>query len=176
MPIGRLRIVVVLGCVVPLAEAALHSPPSAFEERAVYDVRVGPITVGSGTLTVSCDTSTSVPTRQIRVTVGAEPAFRRDERIEGHHAAYLDTIRRMPLAVGGARRDSVRVPAGAFDAVHLSPVIQGTTLFSQKGKTEIWVASDSTRAIVQMVSHRRFGSVTMRLRSFEVGRNCTTGG
>ena len=71
---------------------------------------------------------------------------------------------RNPVTVRVVRRERVRVPAGAFDAIVVRPTIKTTGIFSEGGEAEVWFADDSTRRILQIRSRLRFGSLNLYLR------------
>jgi hypothetical protein len=71
-----------------------------------------------------------------------------------------------PVTIRVLRREKVTVPAGTFDAIVVQPIIKTAGIFSQKGEAQIWIADDSTRAMLQMKSKLSFGSIDLYLRSF----------
>ncbi len=69
-----------------------------------------------------------------------------------------------PVVIHVVRRDTVTVPAGRFVAFLLRPQITTSGIFSKDGHAELWLADDSTRAIVQLKTHLKFGSINLYLR------------
>ncbi|HEV8495919.1 MAG TPA: DUF3108 domain-containing protein, partial [Gemmatimonadaceae bacterium] len=53
--------------------------------------------------------------------------------------------------------------AGTFDAIVLRPEITTSGIFSQNGRAELWLADDSTHAVLQLKSHLAFGSINLYL-------------
>ena len=73
---------------------------------------------------------------------------------------------RNPVTIKVLRRERVQVPAGKFDAIVIQPIIKTKGIFSEGGNAEVWLADDSTRAMVQFKSKLKFGSLNLYLRSF----------
>jgi hypothetical protein len=73
---------------------------------------------------------------------------------------------RNPVRITVVRKETIRVPAGTFDAIVLRPVIKAKGLFSEGGKAEIWLADDSTRALLQLKTSLPIGSLNLYLREF----------
>ena len=69
-----------------------------------------------------------------------------------------------PVVIHVVRRDTVTVPAGRFATLLLRPQITTRGMFSKDGHAELWLADDSTRAIVQLKTHLKFGSINLYLR------------
>jgi Protein of unknown function (DUF3108) len=68
-----------------------------------------------------------------------------------------------PVVVHVVRRERITVPAGTFDAIVLRPEITTSGIFSQNGRAELWLADDSTHAVLQLKSHLAFGSINLYL-------------
>ena len=68
-----------------------------------------------------------------------------------------------PLVLHVMRRERVSVPAGTFNAIVVHPEITTGGIFSQNGRAELWLAEDSTRAVVQLKSQLPFGSINLYL-------------
>lgn len=81
---------------------------------------------------------------------------------------------RNPVRIRVVRRERIEVPAGTFDAIVLQPSIKAKGIFSQGGHAEVWIADDSTRAILQLKSSLKFGSLNLYLRSYRPGASATT--
>jgi len=73
---------------------------------------------------------------------------------------------RNPVVIRVLRRERVRVPAGAFDAIVLQPIIKTSGIFSEGGQAEIWLTDDDKRMMLQMRSRLSFGSLNLYLRSY----------
>lgn len=99
-------------------------------------------------------------------------------------ASFLYFIRTLPLKVGETytfsryfksqgnpvrikvvRRETVKVPAGTFEAVVLQPTFQTKGIFSENGRAEVWISDDDRRIMVQMKSKLSFGSLNLYLKS-----------
>ena len=72
---------------------------------------------------------------------------------------------RNPVTIRVLRRERIEVPAGSFDAVVIQPIIKTKGIFSEGGQAEVWLADDSTRAMLQMKSKLKFGSLNLYLKS-----------
>ena len=48
----------------------------------------------------------------------------------------------------------------------LQPEIKTKGIFSKDGRAEIWIADDSTRAMLQLKSRLSFGSLNLYLKSY----------
>lgn len=68
-----------------------------------------------------------------------------------------------PVVLHVTRRERVRVPAGTFNAIVVHPEITTGGIFSQNGRAELWLAEDSTRAVLQLKSQLPFGSINLYL-------------
>lgn len=77
---------------------------------------------------------------------------------------------RNPVKVVVLRRESVKVPAGRFNAIVVRPVIKAKGIFSEGGKAEAWLTDDSTRTLVQLRSQLKFGSLNLYLKRRTPGR------
>lgn len=73
---------------------------------------------------------------------------------------------RNPVRLTVVRRERISVPAGTFDAILLRPVIKAKGLFGEGGKAEIWLADDSTRALLQLKTSLPIGSLNLYLREY----------
>jgi hypothetical protein len=70
-----------------------------------------------------------------------------------------------PVVLAAVREDSLEVAGRRWGAVVVQPQIKTSTMFSD-GRGLVWIATDSTRAIIQLQASLPIGSVTMRLRSY----------
>ena len=92
--------------------------------------------------------------RTIPLEVGAEYTFSR----------YFNPASN-PVTIKVLRRESVKVPAGTFNAVVLQPTFRSKGIFSENGKAEVWITDDHRRMMVQMKSKLSIGSLNLYLRS-----------
>ena len=74
---------------------------------------------------------------------------------------------RNPVTIHVVRREEIEVPAGRFNALVLRPTIKSKGLFSEKGNAEVWLADDSTRAILRLKSKLPFGTLYLELKQIE---------
>jgi hypothetical protein len=75
---------------------------------------------------------------------------------------------RNPVKIRVLRRETVNVPAGAFDCIVVQPIIKAKGIFSENGQAEIWLSDDARRIMVQMKSKLPFGSLNLFLRTVSV--------
>ena len=73
---------------------------------------------------------------------------------------------RNPVKITVLRRERVKVPAGEFDAIVISPSIKTKGIFSENGHAELWLSDDANRIILQMKSQLKIGSLNLYLKSF----------
>ena len=83
---------------------------------------------------------------------------------------------RNPVTVTVVRRERIKVPAGTFDALVLHPTIKAKGVFGEGGQAEIWLADDSTRAMLQMKSKLKIGSLNLYLKKMTHGIQPVTAG
>jgi hypothetical protein len=76
-------------------------------------------------------------------------------------------LERNPVVIRVDRRERIKVPAGDFGALVLKPVIKSRGLFSENGQAEVWVADDSTRAILRLKSKLPVGTLYLELKQIE---------
>jgi len=103
-------------------------------------------------------------------------------------ASFLYFIRTVPLSVGQTydfpryfrpdrnpvrvrvlRKESVKVPAGRFDAIVIQPIIKSKGIFSENGRAEIWLSDDDRRIMLQLKSNLSFGTLNLYLKSYTAG-------
>ena len=108
-------------------------------------------------------------------------------------ASFLYFIRTVPLSVGQTydfpryfrpdrnpvrvrvlRKESVKVPAGRFDAIVIQPIIKSKGIFSENGKAEIWLSDDDRRIMLQLKSNLSFGTLNLFLKSHTAGTAAAT--
>lgn len=75
---------------------------------------------------------------------------------------------RNPVIIRVLRKERIRVPAGAFDAIVLQPIIKTSGIFSEGGQAEIWLSDDDKKMMLQMKSRFSFGSLNLYLRSYRL--------
>ena len=83
---------------------------------------------------------------------------------------------RNPVTIRVLRRERVRVPAGAFNAIVIQPIIKTSGIFSEGGAAEIWLSDDDKRMMLQMKSRLSFGSLNLYLRSYRWSADSTPPG
>jgi len=83
---------------------------------------------------------------------------------------------RNPVTIRVLRRERVRVPAGAFDAIVIQPIIKTSGIFSEGGAAEIWLSDDDKRMMLQMKSRLSFGSLNLFLRAYRWSADSTPPG
>jgi hypothetical protein len=76
---------------------------------------------------------------------------------------------RNPVRVRVLRKESVKVPAGRFDAIVIQPIIKSKGIFSENGQAEIWLSDDDRRIMLQMKSNLSFGTLNLFLKSYTAG-------
>jgi Protein of unknown function (DUF3108) len=80
---------------------------------------------------------------------------------------------RNPVVIKVLRRERINVPAGTFDAIVIQPIIKTRGVFSEDGHAEVWLSDDSSRVMLQMKSHLRFGSLNLYLKSYNPAKTVT---
>ncbi len=93
--------------------------------------------------------------RTIPLTVGETYTFERYFRPD-----------RNPVTIRVLRKERIQVPAGAFDAIVVQPVINTRGIFSENGHAEVWLSDDQNRIMLQMKSGLSFGSINLYLTSY----------
>ena len=76
---------------------------------------------------------------------------------------------RNPVKIQVARKERVKVPAGEFETVVVQPTIKARGIFSEGGRAEVWFSDDSSRAVVQLKSKMKVGSLSLLLKSRRPG-------
>lgn len=82
---------------------------------------------------------------------------------------------RNPVTIRVLRRETVRVPAGTYDAIVIQPIIKARGIFSEKGSAEVWLSDDDRRIMLQMKSRLSFGSLNLFLKSYTPPSSTPTG-
>ena len=63
------------------------------------------------------------------------------------------------------RRETVKVPAGTYQAIVVRPMIKSKGIFSENSKAEIWFSEDANRIMVQLKADLPVGSLNLYLTS-----------
>jgi hypothetical protein len=66
------------------------------------------------------------------------------------------------------RTEKIKVPAGKFDTILIEPELRFDGLM-KKGKVKVWFTNDKRRIPVQIKSKIVIGSITMKLKSYQLG-------
>lgn len=75
-----------------------------------------------------------------------------------------------PVRIKVLRRETIRVPAGTFDAVVVQPLIETSGLFSEGGEAEVFFSDDDARILVALHARVTFGTIRLELREYQPGR------
>ena len=76
---------------------------------------------------------------------------------------------RNPVQIRVLRKETVKVPAGSYQAIVIQPIIKSKGIFSEKGHAEMWLTDDSRRLLVQMKTDLSIGSLNLYLRGYVPG-------
>jgi len=76
---------------------------------------------------------------------------------------------RNPVRIQVIRRERISVPAGTFNTIVVKPIIKTRGVFAENGRAEVWLTDDTTRLMVQMKTHVKFGTLTLYLKSYRAG-------
>lgn len=125
-----------------------------FPDRAVYQ-EIGEDTTRTSVKNPLDDGSFLYFLRTIPLAVGETYSFERYFRPD-----------RNPVTIKVLRKERISVPAGAFDAIVVQPVIKTPGIFSENGRAEIWLSDDENRIMLQMKSGLSFGSLNLYLKSY----------
>jgi hypothetical protein len=71
-----------------------------------------------------------------------------------------------PITLKVVRKDTIEAAGRQWPTIVVQPTIRTSTMFGD-GNALVWLADDSTRAIVQINAREAVGSITMRLRSYQ---------
>jgi hypothetical protein len=101
--------------------------------------------------------------------------------------AFLFFVRSQPLEVGATqswaryfkpksnpvtlqvlRRDTIEAAGRKWPTIVVRPIIKTSSLFAEGAEAQVWIADDPSRVIVQVNTHLKVGSITMRLKSYDV--------
>jgi hypothetical protein len=82
-----------------------------------------------------------------------------------YHRYY--NAERNPVIIKVDRIERVKVPAGEFEAIVLKPTIKSKGLFGEGGEAEVWLANDSTRALLKLKSKLPVGTLYLELKGVE---------
>ena len=70
-----------------------------------------------------------------------------------------------PVRIKVLRRETVKVPAGTYQAIVVQPQIKSKGIFSENSKAEIWFSEDANRIMVQLKADLPVGSLNLYLTS-----------
>ena len=70
-----------------------------------------------------------------------------------------------PVRIKVLRRETVKVPAGTYQAIVVQPIIKSKGIFSENSKAEIWFSEDANRIMVQLKADLPVGSLNLYLTS-----------
>ena len=70
-----------------------------------------------------------------------------------------------PVRIKVLRRETVKVPAGTYQAIVVQPMIKSKGIFSENSKAEIWFSEDANRIMVQLKADLPVGSLNLYLTS-----------
>ena len=101
--------------------------------------------------------------RTIPLEVGEEYSFERYFRPD-----------RNPVRIQVLRRERISVPAGTFNTLVVRPIIKTRGVFAENGRAEVWLSDDSSRLMIQMKTHVKFGTLSLYLRSYRPGATADT--
>lgn len=76
---------------------------------------------------------------------------------------------RNPVIVKVLRRETVKVPAGEYQAIVIQPIIKSRGIFSEGGQAQIWLSDDRDRVMVQMRVRLKVGNISLQLLSHDPG-------
>lgn len=77
---------------------------------------------------------------------------------------------RNPVRIQVLRRERIKVPAGTFNTIVVKPIIKTRGVFAENGRAEVWLSDDSSRLMIQMKTHVKFGTLSLYLRAFQPAR------
>lgn len=78
-------------------------------------------------------------------------------------------VDRNPIRIIVLGRERISVPAGAFDAVIVRPIIKAKGMFGEGGDARVWISDDDRRIVLQVkakVSGLPLGSMNMYLTTY----------
>ncbi len=81
----------------------------------------------------------------------------------------FDNDKISPFWIAVEKEEQVKVPAGTYDCLVVEPFVESDFLFKYEGKLRIWFTKDARNLPVLMKSKARFGSMILRLTSYESG-------
>ncbi len=94
----------------------------------------------------------------------------RTQRLKVGEPIYManhDNKKVFELKVIIQRREQIKVPAGKFKCIVVKPVLEGESIFKQKGELWIWLTDDEHKIPVKMKSKVAVGSITTELKKIE---------
>jgi hypothetical protein len=72
-----------------------------------------------------------------------------------------------PVILKVLRKDTIEAAGRTWNTIVVQPIIKTSTIFSDGGRAQVWISDDPARVIVQINSRWSFGSITMKLRSYQ---------
>jgi hypothetical protein len=129
-----------------------------FPDRRTYDAVTDPAGEQPSSANPLDDASFLYFLRTVPLEVGKSYSFNRYYKPD-----------RNPITIRVVRRETVKVPAGTFQAVVVQPVIKTKGIFSEGGKAEVWLSDDDRRLVLQLKSRLPFGSLNLYLTSANAG-------
>lgn len=94
----------------------------------------------------------------------------RTQRLEVGEPIYManhDNKKVFELKVIIQRREQIKVPAGKFNCIVVKPILEGESIFKQKGELWIWLTDDEQKIPVKMKSKVAVGSISTELKKIE---------
>ena len=80
-----------------------------------------------------------------------------------------------PVILKVLRKDTIEAAGRLWNTTVVQPIIKTSTIFSDGGMAQVWISDDPVRVIVQIHTKLPFGSITMKLKSYQASTR-TTGG
>lgn len=63
------------------------------------------------------------------------------------------------------KSESISVPAGKYNCIHIRPYNKDSNLFKNKGEMDLWFSQDDKRIPVQIIVKLKYGILTLKLQS-----------
>jgi hypothetical protein len=73
-----------------------------------------------------------------------------------------------PVVLKVLRRDTVEAAGRKWPTIVVRPIIKTSSLFAEGAEAQVWIADDPSHVIVQVNTKLKVGSITMRLKSYDV--------
>jgi hypothetical protein len=71
-----------------------------------------------------------------------------------------------PVTLKVLRRETIEVAGKKWNAIVIRPIIKTSTMFAE-GDAQVWMSDDSARVILQINTKLSFGSISLKLRSYQ---------